>query len=103
MRCDDSTSSGCRKVSGTLLTLVDVPLVTSSTVRAVVKRYRHTGASIVRPTRGDEHGHPVLIDRALFPVLRAADPSEGAKPVVRRRAPKVLMMGLCLSATRDGM
>jgi CTP:molybdopterin cytidylyltransferase MocA len=33
--------------------------------------------------RGDDHGHPVLIDRSLFPILRAADPSLGIKPIVR--------------------
>ena len=35
------------------LTLVDVPLVSSSTVRAVVDGYRATRAPIVRPTSGD--------------------------------------------------
>ena len=70
-------------VTGMLLTLVDVPLVAASTVRDVVDRHRATGAPIVRPVRGVEHGHPVLIDRVLFAALRAADPSTGAKPIVR--------------------
>jgi molybdenum cofactor cytidylyltransferase len=73
-------------VSGTLMTLVDVPLVAASTVRAVIDRYRETGAAIVRPTRGAEHGHPVLIDRAVFAALRHADPDRGAKAVVRAHA-----------------
>src|SRR4051794_1221572 len=62
-------------VRAMLLTLVDVPLVCPATIRAVVERYHATHAPIVRPVRGDEHGHPVLIDRALFPLLRAADPA----------------------------
>lgn len=66
-----------------LLTLVDVPFVSASTVRSVVERYRTTHAPIVRPVRGALHGHPVLIDRSLFDRLRAADPQEGAKPIVR--------------------
>lgn len=66
-----------------LLMLVDAPFVTASTVRSVIDRYRATRAPIVRPVRGDMHGHPVLIDRSLFPLLRAADPSRGAKPIVR--------------------
>lgn len=70
-------------VEAMLLTLVDVPLVGVSTVRAVVERYRATRAPIVRPVRGDEHGHPVLIDRSLFAALRSANPMEGAKPIVR--------------------
>jgi molybdenum cofactor cytidylyltransferase len=74
------------EVSGTLLTLVDVPLVSASTVRAVVQRFEATGAAIVRPVRGEAHGHPVLVSRALFAALRAADPSVGAKPIVRAHA-----------------
>jgi molybdenum cofactor cytidylyltransferase len=70
-------------VVGVLMTLVDVPLVSSATVRAVLARYHATHAPIVRAVRGDVHGHPVLIDRRLFDELRAADPSSGAKPVIR--------------------
>ena len=70
-------------VTAMLMTLVDVPLVSSSTIRAVVQRFRETGAPVVRPVRGSEHGHPVLIARSLFDLLRRADPATGAKPVVR--------------------
>ena len=69
-----------------LLTLVDVPLVSVATMRAVVERYRANQAAIVRPVRGSEHGHPVLVDRSLFDALRRADPSGGAKAVVRAHA-----------------
>jgi CTP:molybdopterin cytidylyltransferase MocA len=73
-------------VSATLMTLVDVPLVTSDTVRAVLACYRRTHAPVVRPTAGSRHGHPLLVDRSLFAELRAADPAEGAKPVIRAHA-----------------
>lgn len=73
-------------VTAMLVTLVDVPLVAASTVRAVVDRYRQTGALVVRPVRGAAHGHPVLIDRALFDDIRRADPTSGAKAVVRAHA-----------------
>jgi molybdenum cofactor cytidylyltransferase len=76
-------------VAAVLLTLVDVPLVSESTVRAVIDRYRRTRAPIVRPTSGDRHGHPLLIDRSVFDALRAADPAAGAKPVVRAHASAV--------------
>src|SRR5436190_24308535 len=65
-------------VVAALVTLVDVPLVSVATVRAVVERYRRTRAPIVRPVAGGRHGHPVLIDRALFDQFRAADPALGA-------------------------
>lgn len=73
-------------VSAALVTLVDVPLVSADTVRAVVDRYRRTRAPIVRPVRGDEHGHPVLIARSLFDAIRGADPHGGAKGIVRAHA-----------------
>lgn len=70
-----------------LLTLVDVPMIDVSTVRAVLERYRLTHAAIVRPVTGPLHGHPVLIDRRLFQELRRADAaSGGAKPIVRAHA-----------------
>lgn len=73
-------------LAAAMVTLVDVPLVAVSTVRAVVERYRSTRAPIVRPVRGERHGHPVLIDRALFAELRGSDPSQGARAVVRAHA-----------------
>jgi molybdenum cofactor cytidylyltransferase len=73
-------------VPAVLLTLVDVPLVSESTVRAVIDCYRRTRSPIVRPTSGERHGHPLLIDRTVFAALRAADPLTGAKPIVRAHA-----------------
>ena len=73
-------------IAAALVTLVDVPLVSAATVRAVIDCYRRSHAPVVRPTSGARHGHPLLIDRSLFPELRAADPSTGVKPVVRAHA-----------------
>jgi molybdenum cofactor cytidylyltransferase len=70
-------------VEAMLMTLVDVPGVTAETVRAVLDRFEATRAPIVRPVRGSEHGHPVLVARTLFASLRGADPAFGAKPIVR--------------------
>ena len=73
-------------VAATLVTLVDVPLVTTDTVRAVLECYARTRAPVVRPTSGVRHGHPLLVDRSLFAELRSADPEAGAKPVIRAHA-----------------
>ena len=73
-------------VRGMLVTLVDLPLVSPATVRAVLDGYRRSGAPIVRPARHGRHGHPVLFDRSLFDELRCADPEQGAKPIVRAHA-----------------
>jgi len=73
-------------VNAMLMTLVDAPFVSATTVRAVLERYRATHAPIVRPVQGALHGHPVLIDRSLFDALRTADPGAGAKAIVRAHA-----------------
>ena len=73
-------------IDGLLLSLVDAPLFAASTVRALVARFAATGAPVVRAVRGTEHGHPVLIGRALFDAIRGADPTIGAKPIVRAHA-----------------
>jgi CTP:molybdopterin cytidylyltransferase MocA len=73
-------------LEGVLMTLADVPLVTPGTIRRVMRAWRESGALIVRPARGGEHGHPVLFDRRLFAELRTASPDQGAKPVVRAHA-----------------
>ena len=73
-------------VRAMVVTLVDLPLVSSATVRAVLDGYWRAGAPIVRPARAGRHGHPVLFDHSLFEELRRADAEQGAKPVVRAHA-----------------
>jgi molybdenum cofactor cytidylyltransferase len=73
-------------VDAILLSLVDAPLFAASTVRAVVQRFEQAHAPVVRAVRGPDHGHPVLLGRAIFDQIRRADPSFGAKPVVRANA-----------------
>jgi molybdenum cofactor cytidylyltransferase len=75
-----------REPEAVLVVPVDQPLVSAVTVRAVVAVWRRTGAPVVRPSRGGRHGHPVLFSTSVFPELRAADLSLGARPVVRAHA-----------------
>lgn len=77
-------------IEAVAVTLVDVPLVTEDTMRRLVSVWRTTRTSIVRPARGDEHGHPVIFDKRLFAELRGADLSAGAKSVVRAHAAEIL-------------
>jgi CTP:molybdopterin cytidylyltransferase MocA len=74
------------RIEAALVALVDAPLASVGTVAQVLRTWRQTGAAIVRPARGDVHGHPVLFDRMLFEELRAADPGAGAKGIVRAPA-----------------
>lgn len=73
-------------VSAVLVTLIDVPLVSVQTVRALLAAHRERGAAVVRPVSGGRHGHPVIFDRRLFEELRRADPAVGAKSVLRAHA-----------------
>jgi molybdenum cofactor cytidylyltransferase len=73
-----------------LVTPVDVPLVSASTVAALIAAWRRTRAPIVRPVRGERHGHPVIFDRSIFEDLRSADPAIGAKAVFAKHRDGVL-------------
>jgi molybdenum cofactor cytidylyltransferase len=79
-----------RETPALLMTPVDVPLVTAAVVARVIESWRRTGAPVVRPARGDRHGHPVLFDRAVFDELRQAPLARGAKHVVRAHAAEVI-------------
>lgn len=82
-------------IEAALVTLVDVPLVTVVTVKVLLHTWRQTRAPLVRPARmslqaTEEHGHPVIFDASLFDELRAADPTTGAKPVVRAHSQEII-------------
>jgi len=75
------------KVEAAMVTLVDLPLISAGTVRSVLDAYRaKPGAPIVRPRRGNRHGHPAIFNQSIFGELKRADPSQGAKPVVHAHA-----------------
>jgi molybdenum cofactor cytidylyltransferase len=74
------------QVSGVLVTLVDVPLVSVETVKAILAAHNRGEPDIVRPVSNGRHGHPVIFHKRLIEELEAADPSQGAKAVVRAHA-----------------
>ncbi len=73
-----------------LVTLVDVPLVRRETVTMLLDAWRTSHAPLVRPVLAGRHGHPVIFGVALLERLRRADPSGGARPVVRAFAPQAI-------------
>ena len=75
-----------RAAAAVLFTPVDVPLVTVHTVGALLSAWRARGADVVRPERSGQHGHPVLVTRAVADDLLAAGPSLTARDVLRRYA-----------------
>lgn len=66
-----------------VMTLVDVPLPSVETVRTLVDAWHRTRAPLIRPVCDGRHGHPVIFAGPMLASLRAANPAEGAKPVVR--------------------
>jgi molybdenum cofactor cytidylyltransferase len=70
-------------VHGIMIAPVDVPLIRSETVAALLATFDATRAPIVRAVYGEAHGHPVIFARATFDELRRADPARGAKVVLR--------------------
>lgn len=76
--------------TGVMILPVDVPLVTAATVRALIAAFDRTHAPIVRAVHAGRHGHPVIFARAVFDELRHADPSVGAKAVLRAHAAAIV-------------
>jgi molybdenum cofactor cytidylyltransferase len=70
-------------VDAALVTLVDVPLAAAGGIRLLLARAATSPAPILRAVHRGEHGHPVIFKRRIFDALRAADPAQGAKAVVR--------------------
>ena len=77
-------------VQGLLVMPVDMPFVRVETFAAMLQAARAHPRRIVRACHAGRHGHPVVFDRESFAALRAADPSMGAKSVVRASADRVL-------------
>ena len=77
-------------VTGILVTLVDLPLIASATVNALLDGFSTAHAPIARASYRGRHGHPVIFARRVFDELRRADPNVGAKSVLRAHAGSVL-------------
>ena len=69
---------------------VDVPLISAATVAALLATMAQRDGAIFRATHQARHGHPVLFTRAVFAELRAADPAQGARAVVRADPARVV-------------
>lgn len=72
------------KVSGTLMTPVDIPLVSVETVQSLIEAHSKSLAPVVRPVRKGVHGHPVIFDRALFQEILLEPSDSTVKAIVHR-------------------
>jgi molybdenum cofactor cytidylyltransferase len=66
-----------------LVVPVDMPLIRAATVSAALHGFARSGRPILRVTYRGRHGHPVLFDASVFPALRTADLSLGARAILR--------------------
>lgn len=54
-----------------LVALGDQPLMPTAVIGDLVQRWRETLAPVVAPVHGDKRGHPLLLDRAVWPRVMA--------------------------------
>jgi molybdenum cofactor cytidylyltransferase len=69
-----------------LVVLADQPHLSPATIVALVARWRETGAGTVRPrysAEPDVPGHPVLVDRSLWPLVHRLEGDEGLGAVLQ--------------------
>jgi molybdenum cofactor cytidylyltransferase len=73
-----------REIQAVLIVLADQPALTPDLLKALVTRYRVTGAPIVAPLYRGQRGNPVLFDRSLFPELLAVEGDRGGRMLIAR-------------------
>ncbi len=78
------------EVDAAVVLLVDHPLVSSETIRALLRARRTAGAAIVVPVSRGRRGHPVLFGREVFAELEACPLELGARAVINRRPERVV-------------
>jgi len=72
------------EIQAALMVLADQPDLTPGLIRALVARYRETEAPLVVPRYRGRRGNPVLVARALFPELLAAEGDRGGRALLTR-------------------
>lgn len=71
------------KAEAALLVLGDQPDLSVEVSRAVIERFRKTRAMAVVPKYRYTWGHPVLVNRALWPRLMSLEGDEGARRLLK--------------------
>jgi molybdenum cofactor cytidylyltransferase len=72
-----------------IVNLVDHPLVSSETIKAVIDSFRAAPVPIVIASYNGKRGHPVLFSRHVYGEILAAPLDQGAKVVVRKDPARV--------------
>src|SRR4051812_22272172 len=69
---------------------VDMPLVLAAMVRTLLDAFEAAPQPIARAVHRGRHGHPVIVAASLFDELRHADPTIGARAVMRGDPSRIL-------------
>ena len=83
--------------SGVLLLPVDLPLITSEDVRAVVTRLS-AGAAVVVATHDGRRGHPIGISRAVMEEIVTTPPATTLRDIVRKDPARVVEVAVSVGA-----
>lgn len=73
-----------------LVTPVDTPWSGPAVVSGMIEVFRRSGAPLVIPTYAGERGHPILIARRLFPLVRSRGLEEGIRSLIRSHEEELL-------------
>lgn len=72
-----------------LIAMVDQPLISEDTHRAMVRRAASSRHLVLTPTFGGRGGHPILLSRGLFWEALALGPDQSLKDLVRAHESEV--------------
>jgi molybdenum cofactor cytidylyltransferase len=81
--------------------LADMPFVEAAMIRAVVERWRETGAPVVASRYGDVLAPPTLYARALFPLLLGGTGEGRGRQVVRGQGERASLVDWPAEALAD--
>jgi molybdenum cofactor cytidylyltransferase len=84
-----------------VLLLADMPFVEAPMIRAVVERWRETGAPVVTSRYGEVAAPPTLYARALFPALLGGTGDGRGRQVVRAHRAQAQVVDWPPSALED--
>lgn len=83
-----SLRAGLRHTSdadGAVILLGDMPLTSSALIDRLIETFEAGAAAAVAPTHGGRRGNPVLLGRALFPLVARLSGDTGARALLRAR------------------
>ncbi|MBQ3276945.1 MAG: histidine phosphatase family protein [Oscillospiraceae bacterium] len=82
------------ETEGAFVLPADAPGFTLFTLRREMEAFASGGADVIRPTAGGKPGHPLLLRRSFFPLVRDFDGREGLRGLLSRHGERVLDLAL---------